>query len=224
MSAYRDGGKPTKSRRGERTRRDAGWVSAGALAVTLQVALVDARVVDLRGDPVGHGDGHDDSEHEVHATRPLHHDHHLRARSLTSSATARKPQADGIPGAGRRRTRLMEERKTPPSTAVAPISEYRPGWMCHAGSHCTSCTPARPPNDEPSMMDGMNNPPGTAAPHAMDISTMYVHAKMPAPWTQPAQNQLVSGPTVLELVLGQTGALNMCLWSGACSWGSECHN
>lgn len=73
-------------------------------------------------------------------------------------------------------TREMEERNTPPSTAVAPMSEYIPGWMCQEGSHCTRHVPTSPPKEEPSMMEGMNRPPGTAAPHASDIRIMYVKA------------------------------------------------
>mmetsp|Transcript_15463 Transcript_15463/g.21337 ORF Transcript_15463/g.21337 Transcript_15463/m.21337 type:complete len:205 (+) Transcript_15463:1178-1792(+) len=51
-----------------------------------------------------------------------------------------------------------------------------PGWMCQVGSHLIRQAPTRPPKEEPSMMEGMNRPPGNAAPHAREESSMYPNA------------------------------------------------
>ena len=70
------------------------------------------------------------------------------------------------------------EAVTPPRTAVAPMREYMPGWMCQSGNQSAKHEPMRAPNELPSMMEGMNSPPGTDAPQARLISSRYVKAWM----------------------------------------------
>jgi hypothetical protein len=71
-------------------------------------------------------------------------------------------------------TSEIEERNTPPSMAVAPMSAYTPGWMSHAsGSASRNMSPRQPPPQAPRKMLGMKIPPGTAVPNAKIIMTRY---------------------------------------------------
>mmetsp|Transcript_15463 Transcript_15463/g.21336 ORF Transcript_15463/g.21336 Transcript_15463/m.21336 type:complete len:238 (+) Transcript_15463:418-1131(+) len=62
----------------ERTRRL--LIQVAQSVVSFQVPFVDARVVDVGGDPVGDGDGDDNSEYKLDAASALHHNHDQRDR------------------------------------------------------------------------------------------------------------------------------------------------
>lgn len=49
-------------------------------------------------------------------------------------------------------TRLIDDRKTPPSMAAAAHMAYRPGWMFQSGNHCISIIPMPAPKDDPTCI------------------------------------------------------------------------
>ena len=66
----------------------------------------------------------------------------------------------------------MDDRNTPPSIAVAPMSAYSPGWISQdSGRSSRKQSPRAPPPQAPRNMLGMKIPPGTAVPYAAIIMT-----------------------------------------------------
>ena len=59
----------------------------------------------------------------------------------------------------------------PPRTAVPPTRAYMLGTMWKVGKTFSKTAPTKSPNEAPTMIQGMNKPPGMARPAAYDMKT-----------------------------------------------------
>ncbi len=67
-------------------------------------------------------------------------------------------------------TRLMDALNTPPSIAAAAHMAYRPGWICHVGSHLISSSPHVAPNDPPTYTHACSNMEGALVQTRHELS------------------------------------------------------